>query len=128
VLRLLWSAEALDDLETIIGYIADRNPEAADRLLNPIEHLAEQLPEHPYLYRAGRVPGTREAVVHPNYILVYRVDAEIVDVLAVQAAISLSLPICPPPAKGPPGSFHRYNENAHEDQRRGHSSRQHHRI
>lgn len=76
MLRLLWSAEALDDLEAIIGYIADR-------LLNAIEHLAEQLPEHPYLYRTGRVPGTREAVVHPNYILVYRVDAEIVDVLAV---------------------------------------------
>lgn len=83
MLRLVWSAEALDDLEAIIGYIADRNLDAAGRLQDMIEHVAEQLPEHPYLYRVGRVPGTREAVVHPNYILIYRVDADLIDILAV---------------------------------------------
>jgi toxin ParE1/3/4 len=83
VLRLVWSAEALDDLETIISFIADRNVAAAERLQNMIEHVAQQLPEHPYLYRVGRVPGTREALVHPNYILVYQVTDELVDVLAV---------------------------------------------
>jgi len=25
--------------------------------------------EHPYLFRAGRVSGTREIVAHPNYVL-----------------------------------------------------------
>lgn len=34
------------------------------------------------LHRPGRIPGTREAVVHPNYILIYRV-AEIIEALAV---------------------------------------------
>ncbi len=48
-----------------------------------IEHLAKQLPDHPYLYREGRVQGTREAVVHPNYIMVYRVGADLIDILAV---------------------------------------------
>lgn len=89
MLRLVWSAEALDDLETIIGYIAERNVAAAERLHGSIEHAAEQLPEHPYLYRVGRVPGTREAVVHPNYILVYRVDVDVVDILAVLHARQL---------------------------------------
>jgi len=83
VLRLVWGAEALGDLQTIIGYIADRDPSAAERLHAAIEHTAEQLPAHPFLYRPGRVPGTREAVVHPNYILIYRVGAEAVEVLAV---------------------------------------------
>lgn len=47
-----------------------------------IEHTAEQLPANPYIFRPGRVPGTREAVVHPNYILVYRV-AQAIEILGV---------------------------------------------
>ena len=39
--------------------------------------------EHPYLYRTGRVPGTREIVAHPNYIVVYRVTAERIEVVRV---------------------------------------------
>ncbi len=37
----------------------------------------------PYLFRRGRVPGTREYVVHPNYIVVYRVGQNVIDVLRV---------------------------------------------
>lgn len=35
------------------------------------------------MYRSGRVAGTREALVHPNYIMVYRVTAEAVRVLRI---------------------------------------------
>jgi addiction module RelE/StbE family toxin len=83
MLRLVWDASALEDLRRIIGDIADRNLAAAERLQDIIERAAEQLPAHPYLYRPGRVPGTREAVLHPNYILVYRVGVETVEVLAI---------------------------------------------
>lgn len=83
MLPLVWGAEALRDLEQIIGYIADRNVAAAERLQDAIEYTAGQLPAHPYLHRPGRVPGTREAVVHPNYVLVYKVGAAEIDVLAV---------------------------------------------
>ena len=83
MLRLVWTPEALDDLWTIISYLIDRNAAAAEHLLGLIEHTAEQLPAHPFLYRTGRVPGTREAVVHPNYVLVYRVGVDAIDVLAV---------------------------------------------
>jgi plasmid stabilization system protein ParE len=31
-MKLVWRAAALDDLETIISYIAERNPAAAERL------------------------------------------------------------------------------------------------
>ena len=47
-----------------------------------IRHAADRLPDHPFIHRPGRVAGTREAIVHPNYIVVYRV-AETIDVLAV---------------------------------------------
>ncbi len=79
---LVWRAEARADLVAIVTYIADRNSDAADRLNAAIQHTTEQLPAHPYIHRPGRVAGTREAVVHPNYILVYQV-ADAVEILAV---------------------------------------------
>lgn len=80
---MVWRASALDDLETIISYIADRNAAAAERLQAAIEACAEGLPQHPFLYRPGRVDGTREAVVHPNYILIYSLDDDAVEIIAV---------------------------------------------
>ena len=80
---LVWRASALDDLETIISYIAERNAAAAERLQSAIEACAKGLPEHPFLYRPGRVAGTREAVVHPNYILIYGVSADAIEIVAV---------------------------------------------
>ena len=81
MLTLVWRASARDDVRAAIGFIAERNPKAAAALQDLIEACAERLPEHPFLYRPGRVPGTREAVVHPNYILVYRVTAEAVEIV-----------------------------------------------
>ncbi|MDR6127608.1 toxin ParE1/3/4 [Sphingomonas sp. SORGH_AS802] len=82
-LALVWRNEAVTDLLDIFDYIAERNITAADRLLAMIEHMTEHLPDHPYIHRPGRVSGTREAIVHPNYILVYRVAADVVEILAV---------------------------------------------
>lgn len=81
MLTLVWRAAALDDLEEVIAYIAERDLAAAERLQSVIEACAERLPEHPFMYRTGRVPGTREAVVHPNYILIYRVTTVAVEVV-----------------------------------------------
>ena len=75
-------AEARHDLRDLIAYIGDRNPEAADRIATAIEHTADRLPDHPLIHRPGRVPGTREAIVYPNYILIYRVG-EAIEILAV---------------------------------------------
>lgn len=35
------------------------------------------------MYRPGREPGTREAVVHPNYIMIYRVTTEAVEIVNI---------------------------------------------
>jgi len=79
-MQLNWLPEARIDLRDIIDYISDRNPDAAERLN---EHAAEQLVYMPYAYRSGRIDGTREVVVHPNYVLVYRVAEDCVWILAV---------------------------------------------
>jgi addiction module RelE/StbE family toxin len=82
-MKLVWRPSALSDLETIISYIADRNLPAAMRLHEAIDACAEGLRDHPFLYRPGRVDGTREAVVHPNYILIYEVRDEEVTITSV---------------------------------------------
>jgi toxin ParE1/3/4 len=78
-----WKDEALDDLALIYVYIAQRNPTAATKLRQTIVDAAEKLPSFPYLFRPGRLAGTREYVVHPNYILVYRVTARSIEIISV---------------------------------------------
>ncbi|MEK6789084.1 MAG: type II toxin-antitoxin system RelE/ParE family toxin [Pseudomonadota bacterium] len=81
-MRVDWRPEARAELWEILDYIAERNPRAADDLFFAIESVTSSLPQHAYLYRAGRVAGTREIVVHPNYLVVYRVT-DCVEVIAV---------------------------------------------
>lgn len=81
--RLEWHREARADLLAIIDYISDDNPDAAQRLKDDIERKVAALPEHPKLYRHGRVSGTREMVVRSKYVVVYREDADTITVLRV---------------------------------------------
>ncbi|RUP27663.1 MAG: type II toxin-antitoxin system RelE/ParE family toxin [Curvibacter sp.] len=83
MLPVLWSDEASLDLVEIIDFIEQPNTLAAHRLLTDIIAAAEQLAHMPELFRPGRVSGTRECVVHPNYVLVYRVGVSSVDLLRV---------------------------------------------
>ena len=83
MLPVEWRPQALDALEDIAAYLSERNPYAAEALQRAIEEAVEGLPQHPYLYRPGRVPGTREAVVHPNYLVVYRVATDHIAILDV---------------------------------------------
>lgn len=80
-MKLIWLERALEDQDAILDYIADRNEAAAERMLAAIEAFAERLPDHPHMCRPGRVAGTREAVVHPNYILIYRVTDDAVEIV-----------------------------------------------
>jgi addiction module RelE/StbE family toxin len=68
---LEWKASAVADLMAIVDYISDDNPDAALALMDEIQGKVEQLPAHPKRCRPGRVNGTRELVVRPNYIVIY---------------------------------------------------------
>ena len=83
MLAVRWSDEATYDLADIIDYIEQRDPRAAIRLHADITTTAEYLGERPFLYRPGRLAGTREAVVRPNYLIVYQVGETWVDVLRI---------------------------------------------
>jgi toxin ParE1/3/4 len=83
VLTLVWRETARDDVKRITTYIADRNLVAAEQLKRMIDAVADRLPEHPFMYRRGRSSGTREAIVHPNYILIYRVTQDAIEIVNV---------------------------------------------
>lgn len=82
-MRLFWTSEALDDRRAIYDYIEADNPVAALNLDELFSEKVRNLIDHPGLGRSGRVTGTRELVVHKNYILIYDTTADSVRVLRV---------------------------------------------
>jgi toxin ParE1/3/4 len=78
-----WLQSALDNLVSIADYIALDNPVRAKTFVQEIRQKSNLLVDFPNVGRAGRVLGTRELVVHKNYILVYRVRAQKVEILSV---------------------------------------------
>lgn len=87
--ELEWKAPAVVDLMAIADYISDDNPDAALALVEEIQGKVAQLPAHPKRCRPGRVEGTRELVVRPNYIVVYTETAAAVTVLRVLHAAQM---------------------------------------
>jgi toxin ParE1/3/4 len=83
MLPIRWRATARNNLAAIVRYIAQDNVPAARHMRDIIEKAVAPTAEHPYLFRPGRVPGTREIVAHPNYIVVYRVTETAIEVLRV---------------------------------------------
>lgn len=87
--ELEWKAPATADLLAIVDYISDDHPDAALALMDEIQGKVAQLPAHPKRCRSGRVEGTRELVVRPNYIVVYTETASAVTVLRVLHAAQM---------------------------------------
>jgi toxin ParE1/3/4 len=78
-----WRTAARIDLRRIIEYISTDNPAAALALVQLIEMRADRLCDNPKMGRPGRVKGTRELIVHPSYIVVYRETPKAVTILRV---------------------------------------------
>lgn len=71
MLPVEWKKAAQADLWSIVDYISDDNPDAAQALKDELVSKVEEISNNPKMYRPGRVPGTREMVVRKNYIVVY---------------------------------------------------------
>jgi len=95
MLPIHWSARALDELDDIVAYIAQFNPDAAERLHIRIESVVLPLANNPFLYRASeRWHGLREIVAHPNYLVFYRVLEDRIEIVSVAHA-RRNFPISP---------------------------------
>ena len=86
LLRLKWRPLAETDLLDILDYIGQDNPDAALSLVEMIRDKTEASRTRPRMYREGRMRGTREMVVHRNYIVFYRVSEHTVTVQRVKHA------------------------------------------
>lgn len=82
-MRSIWTSHAKANLREIVSYIGADNPAAARKVKSRIESLAAHLIRQPFMGRPGAIPGTREAIPHPNYRLVYQLTEETVFILAV---------------------------------------------
>ena len=81
-----WTNTALASVDEIAGYIAKDNPTRAISFLRELQDAVTKLQAHPGIGRAGRVPGTRELVLHKNYIAIYRVRGDDVEILRLHHA------------------------------------------
>ena len=79
-----WLKIALHNLGSIADYIALDNPKRAITFIQELREKTNLLPEFPSVGRAGRVAGTRELVVHKNYIVTYRMKGESIEILRVR--------------------------------------------
>ena len=84
-MNILWSPEAIEDLNSLRAYIAQDNPSAARAVVLHIAHSIEQLlPDNPLMGRSGRVPGTRELVIPKTpFIVPYRLQRNVIQILRV---------------------------------------------
>lgn len=83
-MRLQWAPDARMDRKNIRDYIAETNPVAALELDAVFQKKIAYLADHPTAGRPGRVVGTREWVVHSNYLIVYELhDQDVVLILRV---------------------------------------------
>ncbi|OGI41837.1 MAG: plasmid stabilization protein [Candidatus Muproteobacteria bacterium RBG_16_64_11] len=82
---LIWSHEALDDIDRIAEYISRDSPAHAQQVVERLLDFADELPAHPKL---GRVvpeladPNVRERFLY-SYRLIYELTGNTIHVLAV---------------------------------------------
>ena len=81
-----WTKTALGSLDEIAGFIAKDNPNRATSFVLELQAAVTKLQAHPGTGRAGRVPGTRELVLHQNYIAIYRVRGDDLEILRLHHA------------------------------------------
>lgn len=81
-LKLRWSKRALGRLDTITAYIAKDNPTRAESFAKELRKKVTILKSH-QLGTAWQVFGTKQYVLHPNYIAIYRVVRDEVQILTI---------------------------------------------
>jgi toxin ParE1/3/4 len=81
-MRVSWTTLADDDLSRITRRIRRDNPAAARKVAKTLYDGGMSLETMPNRGRNGRIAGTREFVIAP-FILVYRVQADAVEILRI---------------------------------------------
>jgi toxin ParE1/3/4 len=83
--RIVWSAESVEDLAVLRAFIAADSSTAAKRMIRRIVHVVETLlPQNPEIGRRGRAPRTRELVIaRTPFVVAYRLHSETIEILRI---------------------------------------------
>ena len=82
-MRVVWNQQAIDDRIEIVARRSDYvSIESAFQHDDQIEAKGEALAGI-VTYKRGRIKGTREYVFSDQYIMVYRIDADVIEILSV---------------------------------------------
>lgn len=73
-MKVRWKPAALRDVAAHAAYIEQFNRIAANELAVSLFTAGDSLSSLPHRGRPGRIPGTRELLSVPPYVLVYEVD------------------------------------------------------
>lgn len=83
-MRIIWSSEALHDVDVATCYGATQWPRKALELADVLIDAVSLLETFPRMGREGHLEGTRELVLHDYpFIIVYAVGTDVVTVLHI---------------------------------------------
>jgi len=82
-MELRWTLGALANLDSIAFYIAENNPARATTFVRELPEKVESLKKF-QVGHAGRIFGTKELVIHQNYLAIHRVKNSQVQILRIQ--------------------------------------------
>ena len=82
-MKVLRKQRYLQSLQAIEDYVAQDNPDAALELWFTIDDQVSMLADANFPRRRGRVAGTLELVVHPNYVVILEQAMDTVTVIEV---------------------------------------------
>lgn len=82
-MKVLRKPQYWESLQAIEDYIAHDNPSAAIDLWLSIDDQVSRLSDPNFPRRRGRVAGTLELVVHPNYVVILEQSLDTVTALEV---------------------------------------------
>lgn len=88
-MRIVWSPTSRRKIDEIVGYISKDNVDAALALVEKFETRVQHLKEHP---RSGQVVPAlndemvRQLVVQSNYLIIYEINQDYIDILTIRHA------------------------------------------
>lgn len=81
-MKLRWTPNAAEDLESIYVYLREHRPEWAESTIRSLYRTALSLRTMSDRGRTGKMPGTKELVLdRMPYIIVYRISGQVVELI-----------------------------------------------
>lgn len=83
--EIVWTTDALADLDSIVQHIARRSPEYAPVFVQKVVDAVERLGDFPRLGRVAPEFNDRSLreIIFQNYRIIYKIQGEIIAIIAV---------------------------------------------